>query len=540
MILRAGTRFLLDQNTQGKVQVFTMARMLLLSLVLLTTIFLRQEVLGPATILQIYLAVGASFLISLVTVTYWNQTIRISYFIPSQLLYDLLLTSYLVYLTGVSDSIFLFLYLLNIVFASVSFQLAGALVVSTISGATFAFIYYVNNDMDAVNAWYNLFWNELLLLLTALLCGQLMDELKRQKLALEAQRESIARLELLNDRLINNIPVGVVVVDERDYVQKINATGLELVKLNHKPEMRIRYHELLPQLKGIFTTWEKMTANQRHRFLFSHSDDVPPHLSLEIVKVVGADQHPLHIFVIQDRSKTMELEQKLEFESRLAATGELAAGIAHEIRNPLASISGCIELLAQHLTPEQEQDRRLLDISLKETRRLNVLITDFLEFAKPKDDSKEDFPLGPLVQEVADAVLAGSQRPGVEILSKVPATISVQANRERMKQVFFNFFLNSIEAAPERALKIEIDAVPIGPEIQIDVRDNGPGIPAHIAERIFDPFFTTKTNGTGLGLPTVAQILKAARGDIQLLPAGQGAHFRLRLPSSDTLESTEA
>lgn len=141
---------------------------------------------------------------------------------------------------------------------------------------------------------------------------------------------------------------------------------------------------------------------------------------------------------------------------------------------------------------------------------------------------------------MADAVLAGSQRPGVEILSKVPAGISVQANRERMKQVFFNFFLNSIEAAPEQALQIEVEAAPAGPEIQIDVRDNGPGIPAPIAEKIFDPFFTTKSNGTGLGLPTAAQILKAARGDIQLLPASKGAHFRLRLPSSDTLESTEA
>jgi two-component system sensor histidine kinase PilS (NtrC family) len=534
VIRQSARSIFLDQATQGKVLVFTMARMGLMMVVLLTTIFLRQEVLGPETILQMYAAIGASFLSSLITVSFWGQTMRVRYFLPSQLFYDLLLTSYLVYLTGVSDSIFLFLYLLNIVFASVAYQLPGALLVAALSGGTFAFIYYVNTDMDAVSAWYNLGWHELLFLLAALLCGQLMDELRRQKILLESQRQDIARLELLNDRLLNSIPVGIIVVDQDEYVHKINAAALQLVQLAHPSALRLKYFELLPQLRGIFTAWDQLTEVQRLRFLFSHSDSVRPHLSLQIVRVMSEDQRPQHILVFQDMAKMMELEQKLEFESKLAATGELAAGIAHEIRNPLASISGCIELLSQHLSPENEQDRRLLEISVRETRRLNTLITDFLEFAKPKDNTSELFSLADLVQEVAEAVRAGAGKRAAFALN-IPESVRVLANRERMKQVFFNFFLNSLEASPAANVTISVDALNEANQVQVNVRDDGSGIAPQVAERIFDPFFTTKTNGTGLGLPTVAQIIKAAKGDIQLVPSNKGAHFRLRLPSSGTI-----
>jgi two-component system, NtrC family, sensor histidine kinase PilS len=532
-------RAILDQGTQGKALAFIMARMALMMVVLFTTIFLRQEVLGPETIQRMYAVIGASFLFSLVTVAFWQQTLRVRYFIQSQLLYDLLLTSYLVYLTGVSDSIFLFLYLLNIVFASATYQLHGALTMAALSGGAFAFIYYVNTDMDAVAAWYNLGWHELLFLLAAILCGQLMDELRRQKILLDSQRASIARLEVLNDRLLNSIPVGIIVVDQDEYVHKINSTALRLVRMAHPSALRLKYFELLPQIRGILGAWDQLTETQRLRFLFSHSDAVPAHLSLQIVPVTGEDQRPQHILVFQDMAKMMELEQKLEFESRLAATGELAAGIAHEIRNPLASISGCIELLAQHLRPENDQDRRLLDISLRETRRLNTLITDFLEFAKPKDHSSEIFPLRELVQEVADAVRAGDRGDSLTAELSIPGTIHAVANRERMKQVFFNLFLNSLEASPGQPVKITVGATAGGGSVQIDVKDDGSGIAPAVAERIFDPFFTTKASGTGLGLPTVAQILKSAKGEIQLLPSEKGAHFRLRLPSSATLDRNQ-
>jgi two-component system, NtrC family, sensor histidine kinase PilS len=520
---------LFDPATQRKIATFTLARLLLMSLVLLTTIFLKQEVLGAGVILQIYAVLAASFLFSAVSVSLWDQTLRVRYFIPSQLLYDLLLTSYLVYLTGVNESIFIFLYLLNILFSSVMYQLNGALLVAAASGSVYAFIYYSNVDTDSGAAFYNLAYSELLFLLTALLSGQFMDELKRQRTLLEAQLSDISRLELLNDHLLNSIPVGLVTVDENEYVEQVNQTALSLLGLTHTPTLRIKYYELLPELKGILGAWDLMTETQRLRFLFRHGETNPGRFSLQIAKL-RVQGH--HILVFQDASKLLELEQKLELESRLAATGELAAAIAHEIRNPLASISGSIEMLAQHLNVETEHDRKLMDISLREIRRLNTLITDFLEYAKPRNDKLDAFPLHEVVSEVADAVQSGTKNAGpVAIRWNIGENLRVHANRERIKQVFFNLFLNAIEAASGQPISISVQAAPTDDDmLAIDVIDNGPGIPPSVVKKIFDPFFTTKTSGTGLGLATVARIVNSAKGEIRVEDSPKGAHFHIRLP----------
>ncbi|MGZ3693767.1 MAG: sensor histidine kinase [Bdellovibrionota bacterium] len=525
-----------DLNTQGKLSTFSFARLALMSIVLFTTIFLRQDVLGEAAIVQIYATLGLSFLLSFVTILYWEETLKIRYFMASQLLYDLLLTSYLVYLTGVNDSIFLFLYLLNIVFASVAYQLNGALLVAGLSGAVYAFIYSANSDIENTAVLYNLAYNELLFLLTALLCGQLMDELKRQKTMLESQRVNIARLELLNDRLLNSIPVGIVLVDQNEYVLNINYTALQLLNLDHPPSLRLKYYELLPDLKGVLPAWDKMTETQRLRFVFSAMGNGKRRFSLQVVRLkkieLAATEEVQHILAFVDVSKTLELEKKVEFESKLAATGQLAAGIAHEIRNPLASISGSIEMLSTHLQIDDEQDKKLMAISLREIRRLNTLITDFLEFAKPRDDQAAEFNLYDTIAEVADALQ--SQNPvSTRVENKVPKAAIVYASRERIKQVFFNLFLNSMDAAAQSALEISVIAAIENDYFQVDIRDNGPGIPVENLNRVFDPFFTTKTNGTGLGLATVAQIVKAAKGEIMALPSANGAHFRLQLPAAE-------
>ena len=538
---KKSAQLMFDSNTQGKLETFSLARLGLMSAVLLTTIFLRQEVLGESVVLRIYTALAASFALSLVNVTFWDQTLRVRHYIPSQLLYDLLLTSYLVYLTGINDSIFLFLYLLNIVFASVVYQLNGALLVAALSGSVYAFIYFANVESDNTNAFFNLAYNELLFLLTALLCGQLMDELKRQKVMLESQRKNIEQLELLNDRLLNSIPVGIVTVDQAEYVQNINMHALSLLGLDHPPSLRLKYYELLPALKGIFEAWPKMSEVQRLRFTFNQGRNSPD-LSFNLVPLRQAPGETgsiaSYILVFEDVSKMRDLEKRLEFESRLAATGELAAGIAHEIRNPLASISGSIEMLSRTLDLRNDQDVKLFDIALREIKRLNLLITDFLEFAKPRDEGPDDFSLGGAVREVIEAVQTnpkGGSRVGFQV--EIPTGISLHANRERIKQVLFNLFLNAIEAGGEKGVLITVRSSEAADgQARIDIIDDGPGIPQESRNRIFDPFFTTKPNGTGLGLSTVARILKAAKSEIRVVPTEKGAHFQLTIPISSSME----
>lgn len=527
-----------DGRFQGRITAFYAARLGMIFLILLTAIFLKQEVLGETAIVQIYATLTATFLISLAQSAFWEQSVKSRYFMPSLLLYDLLLTSYLVYLTGVDSSVFLFVYLFNIAFASVAYQLQGSLLVAALSGLMYVFIYGANNEMDTTDAWYTLAWNELLFLLSALLCGQFMDELKKQKAMLATQRQDIENLERLNNRLLNSLPVGVMLVSASGKVENINQTANAILGFSGEEGAGKKYYELFPDLRGIFEAWGQMTETQRLRFIFRSREDQPPHLSLRVVPLLNREgQERQHIIVFQDISKLQALEEKLEFESKLAATGELAAAIAHEIRNPLASISGSIELLAQNMGSRDEQDRKLANIALLEIGRLNRLVTDFLEFAKPKDYAGGDFPLAVLVDEVSEAMRNQANKHPVSIRHSLPPTLCVHANRERMKQVFFNLFLNSIEANQSGPVEIFVSAerIPEG-QIEIIVTDNGPGIPPEAAGRIFDPFFTTKSDGTGLGLATIAQIMRAAKGNIQLDQSPQGASFRLTIPASSTME----
>jgi two-component system sensor histidine kinase PilS (NtrC family) len=262
--------------------------------------------------------------------------------------------------------------------------------------------------------------------------------------------------------------------------------------------------------------------------------------SLQVVRIrTPEDNKAQHILVFEDVSKLLELEKKLEFESKLAATGQLAAGIAHEIRNPLASILGSIEMLSKNLVHTDEQDKKLMAISIREIHRLNHLITDFLEFAKPRDNEAGDFGLRALVSEVGETVLNQSfPNSSIQLENSVPAETRVHANRERIKQVLFNLFLNSIEAATAGTLTISVSARAEKDFVVLDVKDDGPGVLEENSAKIFDPFFTTKPNGTGLGLATVAQIVKAAKGEIRLLPQDKGAHFQLTIPSAVAFAGT--
>ncbi len=521
-----------DVGILSKIETFSFARLILLTLVLLTTIFLRQEVLGHATIVQLYTVLAMSFFLTLMHVTLWEDTLKIKYFIPSQLLYDILLTSYLVYLTGINDSIFLFLFLLNIVFASIIYQMNGALIVALLSGLIYGLISYVNKDMSIGNSLYDLAYDELLFLLTALLCGQLMDELKKQKTLLASQQANIDRLTDLNTRLLNNIPLGVLTVGREGKVENINKTAIELLRLGNPINSSATYSELIPSIRGVPERWESMPPHRQLKFTFNHvfSNQSVGEFSLQVVPFPGEESR--FILVFQDASKTLELERQREMESTLAATGQLAAGIAHEIRNPLASISGSIETLSSHMRPESEEDRKLIAISLREIKRLNKLITDFLEFAKPREEKIATVRLASKVKEVIEALQnQKSDGRAADFALSIPDDLEVEADPERLKQVFFNLLMNAMEAADGQA-HIEVKAQKSANGISVHVEDNGPGVPVELRKKIFDPFFTTKPTGTGLGLSTVAQILKGMRATISLANSNRGAHFELSFPNS--------
>jgi two-component system sensor histidine kinase PilS (NtrC family) len=230
------------------------------------------------------------------------------------------------------------------------------------------------------------------------------------------------------------------------------------------------------------------------------------------------------------------MEEAIRLKERLAHLGEMAAGIAHEIRNPLASLTGSMEVLKEELELRDHQEK-LMAIALKEADRLNHLISDFLNYARPRNPESRSVELRSfLEEEIFFFRNSGICPPSIRIeLVMDPELTYVRFDPNLMKQVFWNLFINAGEAMPEGG-DIRVSAgMETGyaerPSWFLLVEDTGTGIEAEVLPRIFNPFYSTKDHGTGLGLSIVHRIVEEHGGKITASGSpGGGAVFRIRLP----------
>jgi two-component system sensor histidine kinase PilS (NtrC family) len=227
-----------------------------------------------------------------------------------------------------------------------------------------------------------------------------------------------------------------------------------------------------------------------------------------------------------------DLEARAARSERLATVGELSAGLAHELRNPLASMSGSIEMLAASGSYTDE-DRRLFDIVLREADRLNGLVTDFLGFARPAAPEPVDVSLPALLGEVVHMFSADPRVERVRLESDI-ADVCGRIDAAQIKQVLWNLLLNAAQASPEGGgIRLRCGPGQRAGTVFVSVEDQGGGIAPDLLPRIFDPFFTTKPQGTGLGLATVHRIVDAHGGQVEVESrVGQGTRFTLVLPAS--------
>lgn len=231
----------------------------------------------------------------------------------------------------------------------------------------------------------------------------------------------------------------------------------------------------------------------------------------------------------------VELQQNLEQlkkTERLTAAGQLSASLAHEIRNPLASISGAAGILARGQA-STEARAECLEILTKESQRLNKLLTNFLNFARPRLPKRQKTELRDLIQSVTSLAQHAARKQGVSLrVEAVDRGEEVECDPEQIKQLLLNLILNAIQAT-EGEGEVEVRSFFADTNLCIEVCDHGQGISPEAKERIFDPFFTTKENGTGLGLAIAVNIAAQHGGTLTCRTnAGQGTIFCLELPVS--------
>jgi signal transduction histidine kinase len=248
----------------------------------------------------------------------------------------------------------------------------------------------------------------------------------------------------------------------------------------------------------------------------------------------------LGLLADRERQKTRELEkanarlhesfEKLRQSERLSAVGQLAAGLAHEIRNPLAGIEGAADLL-QPGTLSDEMRGEFVQIIRKESRRLNQLLTDLLNFARPRSPEIADASLDDLVHTVVGLMAPTAQKAGVTLRQESAFGLpNVECDASQVQQVILNFVMNAIQASPPGS-EIVVRTVRGGNEASVEVSDQGSGVTPEAHEQLFTPFFTTKTDGMGMGLPIAQQIVMNHGGEIFVRPnTPKGTIFTMTLP----------
>ncbi len=360
-------------------------------------------------------------------------------------------------------------------------------------------------------------------------------------------RRETRRAEALGSDLRNimdNLSSGLVIIDPRGVIQRLNPAAQSILMLDE--ELALGHvmtnvfgeglHDFTRALAQVLSGGDPVWRREI-RILRGDSVDLPVGVSVSPIEASdGALTGAVAIF--QDLTDINLMRAKMREADQLAAVGELSAGIAHEIRNPLGSIRGSVEILAGELTLDK-QERELMALILKESRRVNDIITDFLAFASTRPAQPTLVEVRPFLDDVALQLRMHLEERGGRTLvthAVEPEDMLILMDGEQIKQVLLNLAMNGFEAMGHMGeLNITAELDEYNTACQITVADTGPGVPAACRDSLFKPFFTERKGGTGLGLSVVKRIVLDHGGQIELVsPPDEGAVFRLVLPLLQT------
>jgi two-component system sensor histidine kinase PilS (NtrC family) len=238
------------------------------------------------------------------------------------------------------------------------------------------------------------------------------------------------------------------------------------------------------------------------------------------------------IGIFQDLTELKAMEAEVKRKEKWAFIGELSASIAHELRNPLASLKGSIEMLKGKKVSEEHADR-LMGIALSEMDRLNGIVTDFLLYARPRELHKEEYDLNQSLREIVTLMnSSGVNNDHVTISARLEGDRVIKGDARQLKQVFWNLGVNAMDAVSDRG-SIDIRTSGNGNAVEVVFQDSGKGISHDEIDKIFYPFYTTKEKGTGLGLSIAQKIIEEHGGKIEVESEGEGAGavFKILLPT---------
>ena len=471
-----------------------------------------------------------------------RDLIRFAYL---QIIGDLALASVLIHATGGGQSPFFFLYFIDVVAVALLAQRRGAAATAGASAVLMVAVsvagYWRILPLVPGQSWLpweisrddlvtRLALNVLALGAVGVLATHLARQTRQAGERLSRHQRYAGDLATLHENTIRSMTSGLVTLDLEGRVTSINEAGSEILGVSWSRLMGQPLDVHLPQLGLLLLEAGPQGTVRRAEITALRPDGAVRNLGISAAPLADhAGRVTGRVIHFQDLTELRRMQLEVERAERLASIGRLAAGIAHEIRNPLASISGSMEMLKT--TPGADADsRQLMDIAVREVDRLNRLITDLLDYARPRNEERRRLDLGEQVAEIVRA-FEQERREKIHVRATLPNGVFVEAATGQLRQVLWNLIRNAADAMPTGGeITIELAADSDGKRAALAIRDQGPGIPRDRLERIFEPFYSTKAGGTGLGLATVARIVADHGGAIDVASEPeQGATFTVRL-----------
>ena len=489
-------------------------------------------------------AVGFYLLLSIIFYywPFWDRTGIL--YQAVQVITDMGLAICMTLITGGSESPFSFLFLLAIINGSLLGGTKAALIVATFVSATWG-IQLTLQDFGFLTDWFpsmttgkflddsvvdflptsgrliHILINTGSCYLVAFLSGYLSDLLFLSKRDLVTSQDKIYQLAVLNENIIHSIDAGLITTDHNGIILTANRACLEILGYNSSELIGRSWSLFLPQFVSLNKAPLKVNQSKdpkarRVKFL-RKCDEMELILEFSMLALSNNNESPKgRLLVLKDLTSWAMMEEAMRRSEHFAALGELAAGLAHELRTPMASMSGAWHMLSQNEYGTDDQER-LFSIIGREMERLANLTNDFLAFARPVHANSSTFDIESVLSDQFKIFLH-SKPNNVSLITTFSSNHPVYFDQDQFSQIVWNLLTNAVEAGEDQdnlIINIEISLDPKWPDhVMLCFKDNGPGITPENLPKLFEPFFTTKPTGNGLGLPIINRILHTGGGNI--------------------------
>jgi two-component system sensor histidine kinase PilS (NtrC family) len=540
-------------NLRSRLSTLIAARVVIGTLLLGSAILIQISRPGAFPVDPFFALIGLTYALSVLYLATLRYAERHNWLVDLQFGADVILVSAFIHVTGGIASNFSSLYLLPVIAASMIRSRRVALQVAGLNSALYlalVLVQYVDVGLPPLVrrftpivelptigvAQYTVAINLSGFFAVALLAGSLAESLRSAGARLEYASHEIRDLRRFNEYVINSLLSGLMTTDADGRILTFNRAASVILGISSAHALR---HDVLEVLQlpadtrtrlGSISETRTLKIDTQHRTGDGRTID----LGLTISALTFPDGRAGFLFTFQDVTDVRRLERDARLQQRLAAVGEMAAGIAHEIRNPLASMSGSMQVLRQELSLSDEQ-AELMDIVLKESERLNDTIKSFLAYARPQRFAVSRLDIRKVVQDAALLLRNSAEvRAHHTIAVDVPAeAVWCEADESQVRQVVWNLATNGLRAMAQGGrlrLAVATDKDGSGATL-LTVQDEGRGIPPEELDLIFQPFHSTFEKGSGLGLAIVHRIVTDYNGTINVSSrVGVGTIVTVRLP----------